>query len=353
MSSYTPNAEVDQFGNPIQNSSQGQVNGSGSSQRPNLTMKISSTLDKSKSQQPPQATVKMSPILDKPLLPQIQIMPSHFDKSIRPQTQAMPSKLDKTQHQPSSSKQQTYDPPSASYIMHQSNTSKQSIFAKAQSYAPRVISIAVPPQKAQSVFQSQYDIEMAQKQTRMETLTPQEKQQQEQWAQSQLNTNASVGACIMGFTWYRQSVKIEGIMTGGYRCHGGSHFVSDKLLATGQGGYYTRLNIEWILGEMRKDMYLPHQLPIPDVPWVGPFYSGMHHVKEDILEDVNIQFMQGLISNIRELGGIITPNGQLFWPSRSAVGQQQLVEMNRGSHRAGHHRGYQGKHPGNPRDSFC
>lgn len=182
------------------------------------------------------------------------------------------------------------------------------------------------------MFKSQYDVEMAQKQTRIETLTAQERQQQEEWAQNQLNDNASAGACVMGFAWYRQDVKVNGKMTGGYRCHGGSHFVSDVLLAAGQGGYYTRPNVEQMLDKITADIGMPGRLPPGveqlEVVWVGPFYGDpvSMHMEAIITLDQHHAWYDDLIEQL------------LMWGARLVRGR--LVPPRHfpsGGHHGGHH----------------
>ena len=71
---------------------------------------------------------------------------------------------------------------------------------------------------------------MASRQTRIASLAPRERQEQEAWAQSQLKTDA--GACMAGWDWVRAENCGRPPLTG-YPCKGGSHFVTDELLASG------------------------------------------------------------------------------------------------------------------------
>ncbi|KAF8853830.1 hypothetical protein BDZ45DRAFT_566739, partial [Acephala macrosclerotiorum] len=80
-----------------------------------------------------------------------------------------------------------------------------------------------------SIFKSEYDIKMAERQMSMRFLPPAEQKEQEEWAQTQLKQNASSN-CPVGLIWVR--------CKDGYRCLGGAHYVSDKLLAEGKGGWY-------------------------------------------------------------------------------------------------------------------
>ncbi|TVY44007.1 hypothetical protein LSUB1_G001779 [Lachnellula subtilissima] len=82
---------------------------------------------------------------------------------------------------------------------------------------------------------STHDQRMASRQTQITTLPPADRQQQEEWAQAQLRTNA--GACIAGWSWVR--TENSGGLSG-YRCQGRSHFVTDELLARGKATCYMR-----------------------------------------------------------------------------------------------------------------
>jgi hypothetical protein len=86
-----------------------------------------------------------------------------------------------------------------------------------------------------SAFKTSYDEKMASRQTRIASLAPKERQEQEAWAQSQLKTNA--GACMAGWDWVRTE-KCGGLT--GYRCKGRGHFVTDGLLAHGDQKCYLR-----------------------------------------------------------------------------------------------------------------
>lgn len=81
-----------------------------------------------------------------------------------------------------------------------------------------------------TIFRSAYDVEMASKQTRIETMNPEEREKQEEWAQSQIALN---GVCPQNYLWDR--------IAGGYRCRGplgtgGDHYATDELIAEGKGG---------------------------------------------------------------------------------------------------------------------
>ncbi|RDL32025.1 uncharacterized protein BP5553_09427 [Venustampulla echinocandica] len=77
-------------------------------------------------------------------------------------------------------------------------------------------------------YTNPHDIEMASRQTRIESLPPHERKEQDEWVQSKLNLHSHV--CPVGFLWDR--------IDGGYICQGGSHRVTDELLADGRGGLY-------------------------------------------------------------------------------------------------------------------
>jgi hypothetical protein len=89
---------------------------------------------------------------------------------------------------------------------------------------------------SETTFKSDYDKKMASRQTRIETLAPQEREEQETWAQTQLNQLST--ACPEGWGWGR--------IPGGYQCRPGgllgNHKVTDELLAEGKGGVYYRIS---------------------------------------------------------------------------------------------------------------
>ncbi|KAH6720408.1 hypothetical protein BKA61DRAFT_419425, partial [Leptodontidium sp. MPI-SDFR-AT-0119] len=84
-------------------------------------------------------------------------------------------------------------------------------------------------------FKSSYDIGMAEKQPKIAELKGDERKKQEEWAQEKLK--AHVGTCPMGPIWTRYTQVAEAHQPSmvGYRCRGGSHFVSDELLMAGKG----------------------------------------------------------------------------------------------------------------------
>jgi hypothetical protein len=119
----------------------------------------------------------------------------------------------------------------------------------------------------ETTFKSEYDKKMASRQTRIESLAPQEREEQEAWAQTQLNQIST--SCPQGFPWAR--------IPGGYRCQPnrfmqGNHKVTDELLAEGKGGVYYRL----IPFGFPQQLLQQHE-----EIWDGPFY-----------EDPNITLMK-------------------------------------------------------------
>jgi hypothetical protein len=93
---------------------------------------------------------------------------------------------------------------------------------------------------------------MASRQTRIESMPPNERQEQERWAQSQLKQLS--GTCPLGFEWGR--------IPGGYRCQpygpppNGLHKVTDELLAEGKGGVYCQnFDSSWFEDDFRGPFY--------------------------------------------------------------------------------------------------
>lgn len=135
--------------------------------------------------------------------------------------------------------------PSANYPSPPSHNTRPSN-AHASSSRPNPTSASF---SMKSTLMTEYDKKMASRQSKFETLSAKDQTEQDRWAQSQLQQNS--GNCVMGYDW----VRVEG----GYRCTGGSHKVTDELLAEGKGGYYCR------------NLYELEKLGLY---WVGPFYSG-------------------------------------------------------------------------------
>ncbi|KAF8865670.1 hypothetical protein BDZ45DRAFT_736244 [Acephala macrosclerotiorum] len=65
-------------------------------------------------------------------------------------------------------------------------------------------------------------------QAKIETLLPQQRKEQEEWAESEMEEG--LAPCPRGGIWQRDH--------GGYRCAGRAHFISDELLAEGNGRLY-------------------------------------------------------------------------------------------------------------------
>jgi hypothetical protein len=108
---------------------------------------------------------------------------------------------------------------------------------------------------APSILRTDLDETMASRQARIQTLAPVERQEQEQWAQKQIQLT---GACVGKFAWTR--------VEGGYRCGSGNCKVTDELLAEGKGGYLTayphiRSRHPDLFGEK-------------GITWLGPEYKG-------------------------------------------------------------------------------
>jgi hypothetical protein len=82
---------------------------------------------------------------------------------------------------------------------------------------------------------SVHDIKMASRQTQYDSLPPNEQKVQEEWAQTKI---AKHGPCPEGYRWNR--------VPGGYNCSGLQHWMTDKLLAEGRGGFYMRA-LDWNL----------------------------------------------------------------------------------------------------------
>lgn len=91
------------------------------------------------------------------------------------------------------------------------------------------------PRGTRSIFTSPNDTAMAARQTRINTLPPNDRVQQEQWAQRLIQR---MGACPVGFDWTRER--------DGYRCNGGTHAVTDELLAEGLGALY-KVETDWAM----------------------------------------------------------------------------------------------------------
>jgi hypothetical protein len=81
-----------------------------------------------------------------------------------------------------------------------------------------------------SLLQSDLDRKKESRQFYVNSLPPDQRQQQGEWVQEQPRGLHGVFFCLWGYEWIR--VKY------GYRCSGKTYFVIGKLLAEGKGGYY-------------------------------------------------------------------------------------------------------------------
>ncbi|KAF4635135.1 hypothetical protein G7Y89_g2968 [Cudoniella acicularis] len=225
-----------------------------SSSRPSSGQHVSSSSKRPQRPQRPQTEVLPSSI-DKIWVP-TQYLPNSMDKSQRPSTalsskrpqpaatQYLPPSMDKSQRPSTSSSSKKPQVAATQYLPPSMDKSK-----KTQSYVP---SVAAP------LLKTAYDVQMAHRQTQIETMKPEERKKQKDWAQKQLTENA--GVCVQGFQWIRWHGPYD---NGGYRCKGGSHFVSDSLIAEGKGGY------------MGGSILSTIDRPI----WNGPFYSQEEELK--------------------------------------------------------------------------
>jgi hypothetical protein len=87
------------------------------------------------------------------------------------------------------------------------------------------------PNKNGSMLITQHDREMASRQTRIDSLPPDQRKEQETWAQKQLKGLSAM--CPYGCQWKRSKTY------GGYLCAAKLCLVTDELLAEGKGGWYT------------------------------------------------------------------------------------------------------------------
>lgn len=93
---------------------------------------------------------------------------------------------------------------------------------------PGMPSVPRQPVTKTTAYVTERDLQMASRQTRIESLPPEQRQEQEAWAQKMLKRMPST--CPYGVKW--KCVK------GGYRCGADVCFVTDELLAEGKGGRY-------------------------------------------------------------------------------------------------------------------
>jgi hypothetical protein len=100
------------------------------------------------------------------------------------------------------------------------------------------------PPTAKSILVTPEDIQMASRQTRIESLPPKDRQTQERWAQGMIKR---AGVCPEHYAWRR--------MSGGYQCEGGGHGITDELLAEGKGGMMAHRTRQWGVSD---GPYYPH-----------------------------------------------------------------------------------------------
>jgi len=113
--------------------------------------------------------------------------------------------------------------------------------------------LVIPP--AGKNLRTTEDREMASRQTRYANLSGADRQKQDDWARGQISL---LDICPMNFDWYR--------ISGGMRCRGGNHLMTDALLAEGSGGYWeTDLDIVKITNKK--------VLKMDGGKWVGPYYG--------------------------------------------------------------------------------
>jgi hypothetical protein len=90
------------------------------------------------------------------------------------------------------------------------------------------------PPGTKSIFLNPHDLSMAPRQTRINTLPPKERDEQEEWAQELIKRS---GACPQGYDWNRRP--------GGYQCKGGGHAITDDMLEEGKGGVWALPTKNW------------------------------------------------------------------------------------------------------------
>ena len=76
-----------------------------------------------------------------------------------------------------------------------------------------------------SLLQCPADVHMASRQTQIDSMAPSDRKSQNSWAQNMIQR---AKCCPQKYAWNRTK--------GGYHCAGGHHYISDDLLAEGNGG---------------------------------------------------------------------------------------------------------------------
>ncbi|KAG4436866.1 hypothetical protein IFR05_007672 [Cadophora sp. M221] len=107
---------------------------------------------------------------------------------------------------------------------------------------------------------TEQDKAMAEKELRIDTLSPAEQAVQKQWAKSLLKKNR---VCPEGFGWWAYKTNeqgSDGCKLNGYRCWAGGHLVTHELLVEDQGRYYSLIT--------NKDN---------NDDWTGPVYPRVRH----------------------------------------------------------------------------
>lgn len=112
-------------------------------------------------------------------------------------------------------------------ITHYDAHSRRSPLIQTQIETVPSAPMTMAPLSTRSIFTTPEDIQMASRQLMIDTLPPQQREEQERWAQSIIGR---VKTCPQNFPWVRRA--------GGYQCAGGRHVITDELLAEGKGGIY-------------------------------------------------------------------------------------------------------------------
>jgi len=116
---------------------------------------------------------------------------------------------------------------------------------------------------APSILRTDLDETMASRQSRIQTLAPVERQEQERWAQKQIQLT---GACVGNFAWTR--------VEGGYRCGSGNCKVTDDLLEEGRGGY--------LVADPHIQSRHPDLFDESGITWLGPEYKGRRQAPRQV-----------------------------------------------------------------------
>ncbi|KAF8847327.1 hypothetical protein BDZ45DRAFT_560441, partial [Acephala macrosclerotiorum] len=97
------------------------------------------------------------------------------------------------------------------------------------------------PTAVKSIFKNARDAEMGARQTMINTLSLDERKEQEKWAMNHLKLTV---ACPDAFTWKR--------IDKGYHCNGEHHLITDEILAEGKGGVFL------IGGDLEEERWGPY-----------------------------------------------------------------------------------------------